>query len=67
MIQQANLPVHAPAELGVERFMELMSVDKKVIDGVLRLVLLKAIGHAVITNDYSRQQLADAIKSSYAS
>ena len=47
--------------------MELMSVDKKVIDGVLRLVLLKAIGHAVITNDYSRQQLADAIKSSYSS
>ena len=67
MIQQANLPVHAPAELDVERFMELMSVDKKVIDGVLRLVLLKAIGHAVITNDYSRQQLADAIKSSYSS
>jgi 3-dehydroquinate synthase len=66
MIRQANLPVHAPAELGVERFIELMSVDKKVIDGVLRLVLLKAIGHAVISDEYLPKQLADAIRSSYA-
>jgi 3-dehydroquinate synthase len=66
MIRQANLPVNAPSELSVERFIELMAVDKKVIDGVLRLVLLKAIGHAVISDDCTPQQLADAIKSSYA-
>jgi len=42
-----------------------MSVDKKVMDGVLRLVLLKDIGHAVITNDYTQQQLVEAIRSSY--
>ncbi len=66
MIAQANLPVNAPADLSVERFMELMSVDKKVMDGVLRLVLLKDIGHAVITNDYTQEQLAEAIQSSYA-
>jgi 3-dehydroquinate synthase len=58
--------VNAPTELSVERFIELMAVDKKVIDGVLRLVLLKAIGHAVISDDCTPQQLADAIKSSYA-
>ena len=66
MIAKADLPVHAPAELGVDRFVELMSVDKKVIDGVLRLVLLKDIGHAVVTNDYSQEQLELAIRSSYA-
>ena len=66
MIEQARLPVNAPAELSVERFVELMSVDKKVMDGVLRLVLLEDIGHAVITNDYTRDQLAAAINSSYA-
>jgi 3-dehydroquinate synthase len=66
MIGQAHLPVHAPADLGVERFVELMSVDKKVMDGVLRLVLLKDIGHAVITNDYTQEQLTEAIQSSYA-
>ncbi len=65
MIEQANLPVNAPTELSAERFVELMSVDKKVIDGVLRLVLLKNIGHAVITNDYTQQQLIEAIYSSY--
>lgn len=66
MIEQANLPATAPTELSVERFVELMSVDKKVMDGVLRLVLLKDIGHAVITNDYTQDQLAEAIQSSYA-
>ena len=65
MIEQARLPINAPDELDVERFIELMSVDKKVIDGVLRLVLLKDIGHAVISNDYTREQLANAIRSSY--
>ncbi len=65
IIARANLPVNAPAELGVERFVELMSVDKKVMDGVLRLVLLKAIGDAVITDDYTQQQLVAAIRSSY--
>jgi 3-dehydroquinate synthase len=66
MIEQANLPATAPTGLSIERFVELMSVDKKVMDGVLRLVLLKDIGHAVITNDYTQDQLAEAIQSSYA-
>ena len=65
MIAQARLPVNAPTELSVERFIESMSVDKKVVDGVLRLVLLEDIGHAVITNDYSRELLVSAIHSSY--
>jgi 3-dehydroquinate synthase len=65
LIAQAHLPVHAPAALDVERFIELMSVDKKVLDGVLRLVLLKSIGHAVITDAYTPDQLADAIRASY--
>ena len=65
MVKRANLPVDAPVELSPERFVELMSVDKKVMDGVLRLVLLKDIGHAVITNDYTQEQLVEAIRSSY--
>jgi len=66
MLEQAKLPVNAPNELAVDRFIELMSVDKKVMDGVLRLVLLKDIGHAVITSDYTQEQLLKAIRSSYA-
>ncbi len=67
LIAQAGLPVNAPDELDAERFVELMSVDKKVLDGVLRLVLLKDIGQAVITDDYTPGQLTDAIRRSYAS
>jgi 3-dehydroquinate synthase len=65
LITRARLPVHAPVALDVERFIELMSVDKKVLDGVLRLVLLKGIGQAVITDAYTPDQLADAISASY--
>jgi 3-dehydroquinate synthase len=65
LIRQARLPVQAPAELEVQRFIELMSVDKKVLDGVLRLVLIKSIGEAVITDAYTPDQLADAIRASY--
>ncbi len=65
LINQARLPSQAPAEVSVERFLELMSVDKKVLDGVLRLVLLTGIGDAVITDKYTHEQLVAAIRSSY--
>jgi 3-dehydroquinate synthase len=45
---RAGLPVHGPAELLPERYLELMAHDKKVIDGRLRLVLLKKIGSAAV-------------------
>jgi 3-dehydroquinate synthase len=46
----AGLPVHAPS-LGADRYLELMSHDKKVVSGNARLVLLRAIGAAVVTSD----------------
>jgi 3-dehydroquinate synthase len=42
-------------------FMKYMSVDKKVEAGVIRLVLLKTIGHAIITSDYDSALLAEMI------
>jgi 3-dehydroquinate synthase len=64
LIEQAKLPTKAPAKMTTERFLELMAVDKKVLDGVLRLVLLKGIGQAIVTNNYTNQQLADSIATS---
>lgn len=58
----ANLPVLAPSAIDVERFLSLMSVDKKVQDGALRLVLLKGIGEAVITADYAPDALKKIIQ-----
>jgi 3-dehydroquinate synthase len=49
LVEAAGLPVRPPPELGAERFLELMAVDKKVLDGQLRLVLLRGIGAAVVT------------------
>jgi len=45
---RAGLPVHGPAELLPERYLELMAHDKKVIDGRLRLILLRKIGSAAV-------------------
>ncbi|MDH5484108.1 MAG: 3-dehydroquinate synthase [Gammaproteobacteria bacterium] len=65
IIERAHLPVRAPAKMTADRFIELMKIDKKVSDGVLKLVLFKAIGQAVITTDYTEDALLDAIKDSY--
>jgi len=56
LLRTAGLPTTAPEEMSVARFMDLMSVDKKVMDSGLRLVLLKDIGKAVVTGDF-RQEL----------
>ena len=62
IMQQARLPTMAPDNMTTEQFLDLMSVDKKVLDGVLRLVLLKNIGDAVVTDDYTPEQLKQAIE-----
>ncbi len=48
LIVAAHLPVKAPGEMDSEQFMALMAVDKKVLDGRLRLILMQALGQSVI-------------------
>jgi 3-dehydroquinate synthase len=57
LLTRARLPVAPPAEIGRERFLELMSVDKKVDDRGLRLVLMDAIGAAKVCGDFDRNLL----------
>ncbi|HEC59539.1 hypothetical protein LCGC14_0966780 [marine sediment metagenome] len=59
----ANLPVLAPEGMTSEQFMTLMSVDKKVQDGRIRLVLMRGIGQAIISDDYSASKLAETLES----
>jgi 3-dehydroquinate synthase len=59
----AKLPISPPEEMSVDQFMDLMSVDKKVQNGVIRLVLLKGIGQSVISDDYSIDKLKETIES----
>ncbi len=58
---RSDLPIKVP-KLGVERYLELMSHDKKVQDGRLRLVLLESIGKAVVHDGATSQQIGEAIE-----
>ncbi|WP_157202114.1 bifunctional shikimate kinase/3-dehydroquinate synthase AroKB [Massilia sp. Root335] len=49
LVQAAGLPVVAP-DLGVERWIELMEVDKKNEGGAIKFILLKPLGSPSITN-----------------
>lgn len=57
LIKQAKLPTHPPADMTQAQWLELMSVDKKVLAGQLRLILLKSIGNAFVTTQFSEAHL----------
>jgi 3-dehydroquinate synthase len=57
LLKKANLPVKAPADMTSQQFVELMGVDKKVLDGRLRLVLLESMGKAIVTSDINTDLL----------
>ncbi len=50
LLLAAGLPVLAPASISQADFLAAMAVDKKNIDGQLRLVLLKRVGEAVVVD-----------------
>jgi 3-dehydroquinate synthase len=60
ILKAANLPIQAP-DLGVDKYMDLMGLDKKVIDGKIRLVLQQGIGKSVVTSDYDQQALRQTL------
>lgn len=62
LLSRAGLPIRGPAQLAPERFLELMAVDKKVLDGTLRLVLLRGIGQAAISADFDRRKLQETLE-----
>lgn len=66
LLLRAGLPVVPPAQMTEAQFMEHMAVDKKVIDGRLRLVLLSQLGEAVITDDYPREVLQATLVADYS-
>ena len=57
LLSLAQLPVSPPPDMSPEQFLDLMGRDKKVIDGRLRLVLLRAMGQACIVDDASETEL----------
>lgn len=51
LLLQANLPVVGPSDMTVDDYLSRMQVDKKVLDGRIRLVLLSAIGESFVSSD----------------
>ena len=60
IIQRANLPIVCP-HIPLEQFLEYMAHDKKVLNGQLRLVLLKQLGQAIITREFDLKLMKQAI------
>ena len=50
LVERAGLPVEGPA-MALERYLELMAVDKKAARGRVRFVLLESIGRARVRGD----------------
>jgi len=65
VLVRAGLPVVPPANMRAEDFLQHMAVDKKVLNGQLRLVLLKRLGEAVLTSDFPREVLEATLNVNY--
>lgn len=62
ILQQAKLPTAPPETMTVDMFKSVMAVDKKVADGLLRLILLKGpLGNCIFTGDYDRKALDETL------
>jgi 3-dehydroquinate synthase len=64
LLKRFKLPVEPP-RIGAERARELMGLDKKVLDGKLRLVLLRSLGKADVVSDYSGEAFAATMRTHF--
>jgi 3-dehydroquinate synthase len=62
LVRRACLPVRPPKGMQPEDFRSLMALDKKVAGGRVRLVLLRAIGEAVVTADFDPAALEQTLE-----
>jgi 3-dehydroquinate synthase len=62
LISAAGLPNRLPSNMpDAENMLALMALDKKVMAGKIRLVLLRALGEACVTADFSMPLLKDML------
>jgi 3-dehydroquinate synthase len=61
ILSKADLPISIKKSIGSETLIEAMSLDKKSIDGKIRLVLLKALGDSYLTDSYSKENFNKVI------
>ncbi|WP_301098967.1 3-dehydroquinate synthase [Otariodibacter sp.] len=61
LLARANLPTYSPDGMLSKEYLPYMKRDKKVLNGELRLILLKSLGVAYITTNISEDKVVQAI------
>ncbi len=64
LLQSFQLPLGVPADLDSADILETMKLDKKVISGSARLILIRAAGEGFIDSTSEESQIIAAIKAS---
>jgi 3-dehydroquinate synthase len=64
LLTRLGLPV-APPRIGAQRGRELMGMDKKVLGGRIRLVLLQGLGRAAVVDDYPEHALEATLQAHF--
>ena len=62
LLEKAALPLIPPAQMTSDQFLDAMSIDKKTIDGNINLVLLRKLGEAFVSSDYSHDKLLQTLQ-----
>ncbi len=61
IFKQANLPTESPKAMTPEKYIDLMAVDKKNIDGQIRVILLEALGKATLPVNIELSKLKETL------
>ena len=62
LLKIVGLPISPPENMDVDQFLQLMGRDKKVLDGRLRLVLLKGLGESVVSSEAKKETIAVVLR-----
>lgn len=62
LLVRCRLPVVVPAGMSADTFLHHMALDKKVTNGRIRVVLLRALGEAVVTDEYDSAALRELFR-----
>ena len=59
--KEMGLPVKPPPDMSAAAFLEAMASDKKVTEGKVRYILLRALGKPFVTDDVTESEISDVI------
>jgi 3-dehydroquinate synthase len=65
LLRRAGLPTEAP-RIGADRALDLMRMDKKVLSGKIRLVLLDRLGSGIVVSKYPQRALETTLRAHLA-